>query len=73
MYFALTVPGTCVMTARTSGSRRWCSAVAAARSPRFTASTIVRYGVAVMFAVTPMSPVAPIARCGSTFASSPEK
>ena len=26
-----------------------------------------------MFAVTPMSPVAPIDRCGSTLASSPEK
>ena len=26
-----------------------------------------------MLAVTPMSPVAPIERCGSTFASSPEK
>ena len=30
-------------------------------------------GAGAMFAVTPMSPVAPIARCGSTFASSPEK
>ncbi len=34
---------------------------------------MVRYGVAVMFAVTPMSPVPPIARVGSAFASSPAK
>src|SRR5690606_26972313 len=56
MYFTDTVPGTWVITARTSGSRRLCSAVAAVRSPRFTASTIVRYGVAVMFPVTPIKP-----------------
>src|SRR6218665_1071441 len=30
MYFAATVPGTCVMAARTKGSRRLCSAVAVA-------------------------------------------
>ena len=45
MYFAATVPGTWVMTARTSGSSCLCAAVAAARSPALTASTIARYGV----------------------------
>ena len=33
----------------------------------------MRYGALVMFAVTPIRPVAPIDRCGSTFVSSPEK
>ena len=44
MYLAATVPGTWVMTARTSGSSDWCAAVAVVRSPAFTASTITRYG-----------------------------
>ena len=73
MYFVATVPGTCVIVARTSGSSARCCCCAAARSPAFTASIIMRYGFGTMLAVTPMSPVAPIARCGSTFASSPEK
>ena len=71
MYFAATVPGTWVMVARTSGSSAWCAAVAVARSLAFTASTMVRYGSGAMLAVTPMSPVPPIARVGSALASSP--
>ena len=73
MYLVETVPGTWVMTARTSGSSFLWAAVAVARSPALTASTICRYGVAAMLAVTPMRPLAPMARCGSTLASSPEK